>query len=201
MITSRGEEEPALWLRVFWALACGGVAACLLLAGGLKAVQMAAVIAALPLALVMLMMCYGIWKALSDEVAMTASGRLPAWPLVQSEGIVSWRRRLGAIVSHPTKRQVADYIETTVANAFDAVVAELDKRRLAAETERVDDGLRLTVRHGDGAADFVYAVRPVGRPIPAFALTDAARREGEVRRYYRAEVFLTQGGREYDIFG
>src|SRR5690606_20544272 len=47
MITSRdqGESgEPALWLRVFWALTCGGVAAVLLLAGGLAAVQMAAVI-------------------------------------------------------------------------------------------------------------------------------------------------------------
>src|SRR3546814_10663941 len=37
MITSKGEEEPPLWLRIFWALACGGVAGCLLLAGGLEA--------------------------------------------------------------------------------------------------------------------------------------------------------------------
>lgn len=39
MITARNndEDEPALWLRVFWALTCGAVAACLLLAGGLPA--------------------------------------------------------------------------------------------------------------------------------------------------------------------
>src|SRR3546814_1357445 len=28
MITSKGDEEPPLWLRIFWALACGGVAGC-----------------------------------------------------------------------------------------------------------------------------------------------------------------------------
>jgi choline/glycine/proline betaine transport protein len=59
----------------------------------------------------------------------------------------------------------------------------------------------LRVRHGESASDFVYAVRAVSHPVPAFALTDAAQREGERHRYYRAEVFLTHGGRGYDIFG
>src|SRR3546814_11531816 len=68
MITSKGEEEPPLWLRIFWALACGGVAGCLLLAGGLEAVQAAAVIAAFPLSILMLLMCYGILKGLRDEI-------------------------------------------------------------------------------------------------------------------------------------
>jgi choline/glycine/proline betaine transport protein len=201
MITSRGEEEPALWLRVFWALACGGVAACLLLAGGLPAVQTAAVIAALPLAIVMLVMCYGIWKALRDEVSMKVSGLLPAAPVIQSQAGPSWRRRLAAIVSHPTRQQAAAYIETTVSKAFEAVTAEIGKRGLAAAVERLDDGLQLAVQHGDSAADFVYAVRAVSHPVPAFALADAASREGEKRQYYRAEVFLTQGGRGYDIYG
>ena len=198
MITARGDEEPALWLRVFWALTCGAVAACLLLAGGLAAVQTAAVIAALPLAVVMLLMCYGIWQALRDEIAMRASGRLPAAPLIQPQG---WRRRLGAIVSHPSRRRVLHYIDTTVATAFETVMAELAKRGLEAEIDRVEDGLQLRVRHGEGATDFVYAVRAVRHPVPAFALTDAARREGEQQSYYQAEVFLSQGSLGYDIFG
>lgn len=201
MITSRGEEEPALWLRVFWALICGGVAACLLLAGGLQAVQTAAIIAALPLSVVMLMICYGIWKALSDEKAQRVSRALPTAPPASSAGAMSWRRRLGAILSHPTKVQVERYIETTVAKAFDSVVAELGKRDLAAEVERIEGGLQLTVRHNLDAPDFVYAVRAVSHHVPAFAMADVARREGEGHRYYRAEVFLTQGGRDYDIYG
>ena len=61
--------------------------------------------------------------------------------------------------------------------------------------------MRLTVSHGENAAEFIYEVRPVSRPIPAFALTDAGRGEGGRNRYFRAEVFLAQGGRGYDIYG
>jgi choline/glycine/proline betaine transport protein len=201
MITSRGDEEPVLWLRVFWALVCGGVAACLLLAGGLDAVQMAAVIAALPLVIVMILMCYGVWKALHDEVALTESAALPPAPLVPNEGTFLWRRRLGAIVSHPTRRQITTYIDSTVRKALDAVVIELTKRDLSATVEDADDSLRLIVSHGQEAPDFIYEVRPISQPIPAFALTDTARGESGRNRYYRAEVFLAQGGRGYDIYG
>lgn len=201
MITSRGEEEPALWLRVFWALTCGGVAACLLLAGGLEAVQMAAVIAALPLSVILLVICYGVWKALSEEMAAKAAGRLPLMPLVRPDGSVSWRRRLGAIVSHPSKRQVSAFIDTVVDKAFETVGAEFDKRGLAADIEQVENGIQLTVPHGEGADDFQYAVRLTSRPIPAFALTDAAQPNGELSRYYRAEVFLANAAHGYDIFG
>jgi len=201
MITSRGEEEPALWLRVFWALTCGGVAACLLLAGGLDAVQMAAVVAAFPLSVIMLIMCYGVWKALSEEALTETIRRLPPVPLVRPHGGVPWRRRLSAIVSHPFKRQVEAYIDTTVDKALSTVAAEFDKRELTAKREKVDNGIRLTVPHGDNAADFIYTVRSVGHPIPAFALTDAALRKGEQRQYYRAEVFLSEERSGYDIFG
>jgi len=203
MITSRDDEEPVLWLRIFWALTCGGIAACLLLAGGLDAVQMVAVIAALPLSVVLLVMCYGIWKGLSDEAALRRSKQLPLAPLVAAEGAVPWRRRLAAIISHPSKRQVSGFIDNTVAGALESVVAEFTRRELDSSVERLEDGIQLTVRHGDGSgdADFVYAVRRVSQPVPAFALTDAARREGEARKYSRAEVFLNQGSRGYDIFG
>lgn len=201
MITSQGDEEPALWLRVFWALVCGGVAACLLWAGGLAAVQMAAVIAALPLAILMVFVCNGLWKALHDEVALAASASLQSAPLIPREGAFLWRRRLGTIISHPRRQQVSDYIETTVAKAFEAVVAELEKRGQAAASERTEEGLRLTVGHGDDVAPFIYEVRPVSQPIPAFALTDAGRAKAGHDRYYRAEVFIAQGSRGYDIFG
>ncbi|WP_257558170.1 BCCT family transporter [Sphingobium sp. CFD-2] len=202
MITARDQgEEPALWLRVFWALTCGGVAAVLLLAGGLAAVQMAAVIAALPLAVIMLVMCYGIWTSLRRERALAASGQLPSAPLVGAKGQFEWRRRLAAIVSHPTEKQVREYIASTIGRALGAVVDELDKRGIAATVEEAEDGLGLRVSHGE-AGDFIYSVRTVPRPLPAFALADSGRKRDDRRtRYYRAEVYLAEGGRGYDIYG
>ncbi|HUG59432.1 MAG TPA: BCCT family transporter [Candidimonas sp.] len=201
MITSKGDEEPPLWLRIFWALACGGVAACLLVAGGLEAVQSVAVIAALPLCAVMLLMCYGILKGLRDEVSIQASRNLPTAPLIATQGGLSLRQRLSSIVSHPTKAQAAAFIEKTVIEAFGLVASELQKRQINTEMLRLDDGVQLVIRHGDDAEDFTYAVRLVSQPIPAFALSDAARREGEKKRFYRTEVFLNKGGRGYDIYG
>ncbi len=202
MITARDQsEEPALWLRVFWAMTCGGVAAMLLLAGGLAAVQMAAVIAALPLSAIMLLMCYGIWTSLSREKALAASGQLPAAPLVGAKGQFEWRRRLAAIISHPTEEQVRAYIGATIAKALGAVVEELKRRDITAVVEQAENGLGLRVSHGD-AADFLYSVRAVARPLPAFALADSTRKRDDRRSsYYRAEVYLAEGGRGYDIYG
>lgn len=201
MITSKGDEEPPLWLRIFWALACGGVAGCLLLAGGLEAVQAAAVIAAFPLSILMLLMCYGILKGLRDEVALQASRNLPIAPLTAGQGGMSLRQRLNNIVTHPTKARATAFIGKEVIAAFELVASELQKRDIVADITQLDDGAQLIVHHGDEAEDFVYAVRLVSQPIPAFALSDAARREGEKRRFYRTEVFLNNGGRGYDIYG
>lgn len=204
MITARGgteDEEPALWLRVFWALTCGAMAAVLLLAGGLAAVQMAAIIAALPLAIIMLFMCYGLWTSLRREAALTASEQLPAAPLIGSDGRFEWRRRLAAIVSHPGERQVRGYIERVIGGALDAVVQELARREVEAVVERADGEVTLRVTHGEGS-DFIYAVRAVARALPAFALADSGRRRASARTsYYRAEVYLAEGGRGYDIYG
>ncbi|MCH8686274.1 BCCT family transporter [Sphingosinicellaceae bacterium A1X5R2] len=203
MITARDqtEEEPALWLRVFWALTCGGVAAVLLLAGGLAAVQMAAVIAALPLSIIMLLMCYGVLTSLRRETALVVSGQLPAAPLVGETGQFEWRRRLAAIVSHPTEKQVRAFLDNKVAPALEQVTAELARRSIDATVDREGDGITLTVPQGE-AAPFIYAVRPVPKPLPAFALVDPpGKREARRKSYYRAEVYLVVGGQGYDIYG
>ncbi|MCM2973415.1 BCCT family transporter [Larsenimonas suaedae] len=64
---SMGDSQPRTLYRVIWGLGLGGVAAVLLLAGGLQALQTAAIIAALPFSLVFLVMCYSLTVALRDE--------------------------------------------------------------------------------------------------------------------------------------
>jgi len=204
MITAHdtGEEgEPALWLRIFWALTCGAIAAVLLLAGGLAAVQMAAVIAALPLSFIMLLMCYGIWTSLRRETALEESGQLPSAPLVGPMGQFEWRRRLHAIISHPTRKQVQSFVDSTVRPALLSVIDELSKREIAAAIEDEPGGVTLRVSHGQDPV-FVYGVRAVPRPLPSFALADAGRNLDDSRSsYFRAEVYLAEGGRGYDIYG
>jgi choline/glycine/proline betaine transport protein len=62
-----------------WGLGEGFVAAVLLLAGGLKALQTASIAAALPVSIIMLLMTYGLVKSLNeDPSAVPASGETVA---------------------------------------------------------------------------------------------------------------------------
>ena len=67
IITSGGSEEPPVWQRVFWAVSEGIVASILLAAGGLSALQTAAICSALPFAFVMLFICFGLFRGLQME--------------------------------------------------------------------------------------------------------------------------------------
>lgn len=67
MLASGGNPDPPTWSRVLWASMEGVVAAGLLLAGGLTALQTGAIITALPFSLVMLAMCVATFRALRDE--------------------------------------------------------------------------------------------------------------------------------------
>jgi choline/glycine/proline betaine transport protein len=64
MITSGGDPDPPVGRRVFWAVTEGVVAATLLLAGGLKALQSAAICTGLPFAIVLILSAFGLIKAL-----------------------------------------------------------------------------------------------------------------------------------------
>ena len=66
-ITSGGNKDPAVWQRVFWAVSQGIVASVLLVGGGLAALQAATLSSALPVAFIMLLMCYGLNKKLKME--------------------------------------------------------------------------------------------------------------------------------------
>ncbi len=67
MLTSGGNDSPKRWLRVFWATTTAIVAIALLVAGGLNALQTAAIITALPFSFVMVAMCAATLKAFRRE--------------------------------------------------------------------------------------------------------------------------------------
>src|SRR3546814_2218063 len=63
-ITSGDAEDSPVWQRVFWAICAGVVAAVLLVAGGLEALQTAAITSDLPFTVVMIFICHGLLRVL-----------------------------------------------------------------------------------------------------------------------------------------
>ncbi|WP_417543164.1 BCCT family transporter [Marinobacter sp.] len=76
-LISMGDTNPLARYRVFWGAAIGAVAAVLLLAGGLGALQTATVVAALPFSVILIMAIYGFFKSLREE-AMPGKLHSPA---------------------------------------------------------------------------------------------------------------------------
>ena len=68
---SMGSDDPPVKFRIVWGLGEGFVAAVLLVAGGLQALQTAAIAAALPVSVIMLFMTYGLVKSLHEDSSAT----------------------------------------------------------------------------------------------------------------------------------
>jgi choline/glycine/proline betaine transport protein len=67
IITAGGNLNPPMAQRVFWAVTEGVVAAVLLAGGGLLALQSAAIMTGLPFAVVLVLMCFGLYRAFKQE--------------------------------------------------------------------------------------------------------------------------------------
>ncbi len=66
-ITAGGKVDAPVSQRVFWCIFEGAVAIVLLIGGGLSALQSAVISTGLPFTLVLLVMCYAIWRGLASE--------------------------------------------------------------------------------------------------------------------------------------
>ncbi|MGY0019700.1 BCCT family transporter [Streptomyces sp. cg35] len=66
-LTSRGALHPRTWLVVMWGVLMAAVAAVLLVAGGLDALQSATILVALPFVVVMLALCWALLKELRED--------------------------------------------------------------------------------------------------------------------------------------
>ncbi|MFB7352652.1 BCCT family transporter [Streptomyces gardneri] len=66
-LTSRGSLHPPTWLVVTWGVLMAAVAAVLLVVGGLKSLQTATILVALPFVVVMLALCFALLKELRED--------------------------------------------------------------------------------------------------------------------------------------
>ena len=78
ILTSGGKKNPPVWQKIFWASAEGIVAIILLVTGGLVALQTAVITTALPFCIIMLFICYSLWKALKTETEIKSAMKVNA---------------------------------------------------------------------------------------------------------------------------
>lgn len=156
MLCSHGRNDTPVWQRVYWAVGIGVVAAILLLAGGLNALQTMTIASALPFTIVLFLAIIGLIKALRVEGFKQESQLITAIPHSSNENNDSWQMRLSNIIDFPNKPNVNKFIAQIVAPAFDSVAKELRENQIKVDISS-EDGLSFIVNHGE-EQEFVYRV-------------------------------------------
>jgi choline/glycine/proline betaine transport protein len=202
MITSGAAENPPVWQRIFWAVSAGSIAAVLLLAGGLEALQTAAIASALPFAVVMIFIAYGLYRALRMETLGTSTDLSLAQPPAPAGPVpeLSWQQRLTSIMGHFGKEEITRFLVGTARPALEAVAAEMRTSGFAPELAEKPDGLELTVPHGERGA-FRYAVRSRPFLLPSFVWAESRKAHEAEARHYRAMAHTSEGETPHDVTG
>ena len=200
IISSGGAENPPVWQRIFWAVSEGAVAATLLVAGGLAALQTAAISSALPLIIVMFLVCYGLMKALHAEPSVRGMRPIAASSVPVAGGSKAWQSRLKAMLGRFKEGETQAYLETTARQAMEEVLAQLTTQNiLHAGIEAEENLIRLTAGQGE-EFDFLYEIKLREYSLPSVAFPELPTKKSE-RNYWRAEVTLLEGAQQYDVAG
>lgn len=202
-LASGGVANTPVWQRVFWASMQGFVAAALLLAGGLGALQTASIVSALPFAVIMLIAMVGMWRALIIEghQEMSLTQNMQSTPGGYKSGPGFWKKRLANLVDFPHCEDVEKFIRTTGIAGMKKVEQELEAKGWVAEVTFDEKNLRAQFQvFQEGKLEFIYEIRLRSYAMPDFSFPEATGNSGD-DHYYRAEVFLRRGGQAYDVYG
>jgi choline/glycine/proline betaine transport protein len=197
-IAAGGETQTTTGQRVFWCVLEGLVAASLLLAGGLGALQSATVASALPFTFVMLALVWSLVIGMRADLAQQqAHAARPHIPPAQPAAGLTWQRRLASILHAPTEVEVDEFIATQVRPALDQVARELTSRGRTTHVVEEDGGAVALRSPAEGVRDFVYGVSRSTQPLANFFPLAA----GKPEYRYEARTYFSSGGRGYDIMG
>ncbi|MEE2782162.1 MAG: BCCT family transporter [Pseudomonadota bacterium] len=188
MLSSYGRDDTPAMRRFFWMGAIGVVAIVLLLAGGLSALQTAAVASALPFSLAIMFAIWGFLRALSTDHAkrlvQAANTIGPSGGARSSE----WQVRLKNVLTRRNRDEIQAFIDHIVQPALSSFKDELTSLGTDASVHREPDAVVLLVTHGE-EPEFLYRVEV------------STSQASEMQNLYRAEVHLTEGSQYYDIMG
>ena len=193
-LASGGAEEPPVWQRIFWAVTEGVVAATLLLAGGLDALQTMTILSAFPLMIIFLVGGYGFIKTLQADYDLMHAVQNHNTVVQYSQASTDWKERLNSLITHPAKKEAKKFLKDIAQPAFNDLRDVLADNDLEVELKRKgEESISLVIKNGD-VEDFIYSIRLRSFETPEYVPEDR-------HSYVRAEVFLRSGGQDYDVYG
>ncbi len=201
------QEDCAAWQRIVWASVTGVLTIAMLAVGGIYALQYATVIMGLPFAVVLILVMWGLYKALSRELARVEAGEAHhRTPPATGDDHEPWTARVARVTNFVDADDAGRHLDAIVAPALTKVADELQARGVDAGTEQgvaepseddVHGGAYVELRASDPDHPFRYRVQVRVSSVPAYG----GRMVGDRDRYARLDVHLADGAQGYDVMG
>ena len=200
-IASRDKSLAApRWQAVMWGVLMSLVAIVLMQSGGLANLQAMTLLVALPFAMLMLLMCFSLWKGLSADKKYFDTKVNPTSIFWTGD---KWKERLEQMMNQTQEKDILRFLKHTVLPAMRELRQELiGKYELSVQINTLFDqdepAVELVIQK-DLMRDFMYGVKSIGREVSEQLINDDNLPHIQHSMTYEPYTYFFDGRVGYDV--
>ena len=200
-IASRDKSLAApRWQAVMWGVLMSVVAIVLMQSGGLANLQAMTLLVALPFAMLMLLMCFSLWKGLSADKKYFDTKVNPTSIFWTGD---KWKERLEQMMNQTQEKDILRFLKHTVLPAMRELRQELiGKYDLSVQINTLFDqdepAVELVIQK-DLMRDFMYGVKSIGREVSEQLINDDNLPHIQHSMTYEPYTYFFDGRVGYDV--
>ena len=200
-IASRDKSLAApRWQAVMWGILMSVVAIVLMQSGGLANLQAMTLLVALPFAMLMLLMCFSLWKGLNADKKYFDTKVNPTSIFWTGD---KWKERLEQMMNQTQEKDILRFLKHTVLPAMRELRQELiSKYELSVQINTLFDqdepAVELVIQK-DLMRDFMYGVKSIGREVSEQLINDDNLPHIQHSMTYEPYTYFFDGRVGYDV--
>ena len=200
-IASRDKSLAApRWQAVMWGILMSVVAIVLMQSGGLANLQAMTLLVALPFAMLMLLMCFSLWKGLNADKKYFDTKVNPTSIFWTGD---KWKERLEQMMNQTQEKDILRFLKHTVLPAMRELRQELiGKYDLSVQINTLFDqdepAVELVIQK-ELMRDFMYGVKSIGREVSEQLINDDNLPHIQHSMTYEPYAYFFDGRVGYDV--
>ena len=200
-IASRDKSLAApRWQAVMWGVLMSVVAIVLMQSGGLANLQTMTLLVALPFAMLMLLMCFSLWKGLNADKKYFDTKVNPTSIFWTGD---KWKERLEQMMNQTQEKDILRFLKHTVLPAMRELRQELiSKYDLSVQINTLFDqdepAVELVIQK-ELMRDFMYGVKSIGREVSEQLINDDNLPHIQHSWTYEPYTYFFDGRVGYDV--
>ena len=188
------------WQAVMWGVLMSVVAIVLMQSGGLANLQAMTLLVALPFAILMLLMCFSLWKGLNADKKYFDTKVNPTSIFWTGD---KWKERLEQMMNQTQEKDILRFLKHTVLPAMRELRQELiGKYELSVQINTLFDqdepAVELVIQK-DLMRDFMYGVKSIGREVSEQLINDDNLPHIQHSMTYEPYTYFFDGRVGYDV--